>query len=282
MKKGEAAQFDFGANWKAFSERALTAARVKQAQEHFVALFRGVDLRDRTFLDVGFGQGLTLLAATAQGARTVGCDIDLTCAQVLDENRRRYFPQLPEDRISIVTGSILDEVVIESLRMHAPVSGYDIVHSWGVLHHTGDMSQAIRNVASLVAPGGHLVVSLYTHHWSSKLWLFVKRLYNMSPAVLRPFYIWLFWPIIYIAKWLVTRRSPLEQTRGMDFHYDVVDWIGGYPYEYATVKAVASRIEALGFDIVRVNPASVPTGCNEFICRRRDNRTTSLVAERLD
>jgi SAM-dependent methyltransferase len=273
LKPRTASQFDFGANWKAFSERALTPARVEQAKQHFAELLSGIDLRDRSFLDIGFGQGLSLLAATAMGANSVGCDINPLCAEVLLQNRTRYFPELAERAIPIVVGSILEDAVVESLRAKSAERlgrGYDIVYSWGVLHHTGDMQRALHNAGSLVASNGYLVLAIYARHWTSQAWSALKRFYNsVSPSIQR-LLVALLTPVIYLAKWSVTQRNPLEQTRGMDFHYSVVDWLGGYPYEHATSDDLIRDVEALGFDIVRVIPAAVPTGCNQFVFKRAD------------
>jgi 2-polyprenyl-6-hydroxyphenyl methylase/3-demethylubiquinone-9 3-methyltransferase len=272
----EKRQFDFGHNWKVFSEHALTAARVKQAKEHFNELLYGIDLHYRSFLDIGFGQGLTLLAAASMGANAVGCDINPVCADVLRQNQKDYFPELSEWIIPIVVGSILNDDVVESLRNKSPNQmsrAYDIVHSWGVLHHTGQMQRAIRNAASLVGPGGHLVIAIYASHWSSGAWTAIKRLYNNSCAGIQRLMIAVLWPVIYIAKWLVTRRNPLWQSRGMDFYYDVVDWVGGYPYEYATIEEVKNLLNPLGFRLERIIPTTVPTGCNEFVFKSERRRS---------
>jgi 2-polyprenyl-3-methyl-5-hydroxy-6-metoxy-1,4-benzoquinol methylase len=271
VKAREMTQFDFGANWKAFSERELTRTHVDQAKQHFSQLFSGIELRGRAFLDIGFGQGLTLLIATLQGANTVGCEISPTCAAVLHDNQKRYFSELSERTIPIVLGSILDQSIVELLQMKSPDQmnrAYQVVHSWGVLHHTGDMRRAIQNAASLVAPQGFLVIAIYASHWSSGAWRMIKRLYNRSPMFVRRILIALFTPVIFMAKWIVTQRDPMEQTRGMSFYYNIIDWLGGYPYEYATAEDVCGDVNQLGFELVRVIRAIVPTGCNEFIFKR--------------
>ena len=51
----------------------------------------------------------------------------------------------------------------------------------------------------------------------------------------------------------------------MSFYYDVIDWIGGYPYEYASRSQVKKIIEAKGFELVKVTKPPAPTGCNEFV-----------------
>jgi 2-polyprenyl-6-hydroxyphenyl methylase/3-demethylubiquinone-9 3-methyltransferase len=256
--------FDFGENWSEFSARALDAGKVAQACAQFAALTSGIVLPGRSFLDIGFGQGLGLLAAAALGATASGCDINPKCAAVLRRNLP-YFPELSAAP-PVVVGSILDPAVVASLRDASPERrGYDVVHSWGVLHHTGDMPRAIAHAAGLVAPGGHLVMAIYNRHWSSPAWHAIKWLYVRSPRWAQRAFVGLLYPVIYAAKWIVTGRNPKVQERGMDFYFDVVDWVGGYPYDYASAGEMERLLAGLGFHLVRFHAARVPTGCNEFI-----------------
>ncbi len=260
-------QFDFGQNWKDFSATALTAERVAASRVQFAALLAPLELRGRTFLDIGFGQGLGLLNAAELGAKAHGCDINPTCAQVVASNVRHY-PYLTSPPWVLV-GSILDPAVVAQLCDQSP-AGFDVVHSWGVLHHTGDMAKAIAHAASLVSPGGHFVLAIYNSHWSSRAWLAIKWSYVRSPRWLQRLFVAALFPIIYMAKWIVTGENPKKQERGMDFFYDVVDWVGGYPYEYASIDQMRGLVEALGFETVKVCPSRVPTGCNEFVFRRKN------------
>lgn len=268
----ETPQFDFGGNWMAFSEHALTASGVAQAKKDFIELLGGIQLAGQSFLDIGFGQGLTLLTATSMGANTVGCDINPICAEVLQRNQRRYFPELSDRNIPIMIGSILDEAVVELLRSKSPgrtTGRYDVVYSWGVLHHTGEMERAIRAAASLVAPNGHLILAIYAHHWSGRAWRTIKRIYTRSPRAVQKCLVGVFCPVIFLAKLLVTRANPVRKNRGMNFYYDVIDWIGGYPYEYASATRIKQIVRAAGFESENVIPAEVPTGCNQFVFRRK-------------
>lgn len=260
-------QFDFGQNWREFSKSALSPERVEQSMRDFEGLLAPLNLAGKKFLDIGFGQGLGLLNAQSLGAQTSGCDINPKCAEVIKANQCHY-PQLTETPWLLV-GSILDSEVVAKLRARAP-TGFDLVHSWGVLHHTGDMDRAIKRTADLVAPGGHLILALYNRHWSSRAWLAIKWSYVRSPRWLRRLFIAALFPVIYVAKWIVTGTNPRKQERGMDFYYDVVDWVGGYPYEYASVAEVVASLAKLGFSPLKIIPARVPTGCNEFVFRRDD------------
>jgi SAM-dependent methyltransferase len=260
-------QFDFGQNWADFSEHALTSERVAQARREFALLLDGIELRGKFFLDIGFGQGFSLLSAASMGARVVGCDINPKCATVVERNLH-HFPDLVGTKLDIEIGSILDSEILRRLGNRAAAQGgFDIVHSWGVLHHTGDMRRAIRQAASLVRPGGNLVIAIYNRHWSSPAWLLIKWLYCISPGFAQRGLVCVLYPVIWLAKLIVTGQNPGKKERGMDFFYDVVDWVGGYPYEYASVREIQGLCESLRLVPAKIHPARVPIGCNEFVFR---------------
>ncbi len=260
-------QFDFGQNWAEFSHHALTVERVARAREEFAVLLNGIELTGKTFLDIGFGQGLSLLSAAALGARAAGCDLDPTCAEVLRRNAD-LFPEVSADDIPLVVGSILDPETQAGIRRLA-AGGFEIVHAWGVLHHTGDLRRAIRVAADLLAPGGHLIIAIYNRHWSSPIWKWIKWLYCRLPRVGQKSMVAVLYPLIWAAKLVVTRQWPNRRDRGMDFYYDVVDWVGGYPYEYASAEYVVAWLEELGLSCSSRRSPRVPTGCNELVFRKR-------------
>jgi SAM-dependent methyltransferase len=252
--------FDFGANWQGFSSERLGAERVAAARDSLKTLLRRDSLRGASFLDVGCGSGLFAIAAHQLGAaRVTGIDVNPRCVAVSEANCVRLAPTAA---IRFLTASVLDEDGMKSLGL------FDIVYAWGSLHHTGAMWQAIRNVTQVVSPGGTLALSIYNKHWTSPVWKRVKWFYNQLPSLGQRVMASIFGGIIYSAKFAVTRRNPLVKERGMDFWYDVIDWIGGYPYEYAEPKVVQSYVEEHGFALGRFIPAQVPTGCNEFVFGR--------------
>lgn len=257
-------QFDFGRNWQEFSEKRLNPERVEQAREDFRRLFQDCPLKGQSFLDIGFGQGLSLLLAAQEGARVTGVDINPKCAKVLERNKKVLGVEEP---LEVLVGSILDDGILARLDGRR----FDIVHSWGVLHHTGAMYASIERAAALVVPGGQLVVAIYNRHWSSFPWKGIKWLYCISPQPIRKLMIGLLYPVIYGAKLLATRQNPMKMTRGMDFYYNVVDWVGGYPYEYASKTEVVDLLRAKGFILESFALARVPTGCNEFVFRRTED-----------
>ena len=56
--------------------------------------------------------------------------------------------------------------------------------------------------------------------------------------------------------------------RGMDPWRDLVDWVGGYPYEVATVDEIFDYYRSRAFTLIRVKSGGVGLGCNEFVFER--------------
>ena len=249
--------FDFGSNWEAFSDQRLDEDRISIAVRSLQTLLRRESFAGLSFLDVGCGSGLFSIAAHRMGAaRVVGIDINPRCISVSAQNCARL---APHPSITFCQMSALDSDALLGLGV------FDVVYAWGSLHHTGAMWDAIRNTAQCVAPGGMLTLAIYNRHMTSPAWRVIKRVYNHLPKLGQRVMAIFFTAIIYVAKFVVTRRNPLNKERGMDFWYDVIDWIGGYPYEYATSEQVRKFVEAQGYVRQHWVAASVPTGCNEFV-----------------
>jgi len=188
-----------------------------------------------------------------------GIDIDPVSVSTSQENAKKWLTD--PSVVKFQAGSVLDDEQMKTLGI------YDIVYSWGVLHHTGAMDRAILNSTRCVKSGGLLMIAIYNKHWSSPIWKPIKWLYNRVGSFGQKVLIWIFTPIIFAAKWLVTFKNPLSMGRGMDFMHNIVDWVGGYPYEYASILEMTDTLKKRGFEMLITRPAAVPTGCNEFVGR---------------
>jgi len=254
-------RFGFGENWTRFL-RVLSADRIQDAEASLRHMLGVTDLVGRTFLDVGCGSGLFSLAATRLGAAGVhSFDYDIKSVRCAEELRRR-FP--PGRKWTIEQGSVLD---VGYLRKHGR---WDVVYSWGVLHHTGAMWEALGNIVDLVAPGGTLFVSIYNDQgmWS-RLWTAEKRWYVTYP-ILRPLLTAGYLAKVMVAGGLVdlaTGRAPWRRyqnkERGMSFYYDLIDWLGGYPLEVAKPEEIHQFYRAKGFVLEQM--VTRDSGCNEFV-----------------
>ncbi|MGH9452921.1 MAG: class I SAM-dependent methyltransferase, partial [Terriglobia bacterium] len=263
--------FSFGRNWQSFVERHLTPERERLALQSICDFVETSDLEGRSFLDVGCGSGVFSLAACRLRARNIySFDVDPFSVRCCQELRRRAGD--PE-HWTVAEGSILDLEFLQCL----PKA--DVVYAWGSLHHTGNMWQAIRNAASLVAPGGLFFLSIYNQvdgRRGSEFWLRVKRRYNRSSSVVKRLM-----ELAYAARFgvlpaLRSFQNPAQslrnygRERGMSFWPDVVDWLGGYPYEFATVHAIFRFCtRELGMELVNVLDTNT-TGTNQFLFRRRE------------
>lgn len=252
--------FKFGENWASFS-RQLDEARIQEAMNSLESLFGKGTLQGKSFLDIGCGSGLFSIAAARLGASHVlGLDVDPVSVSTSMANMEQWFKG-DRSKLSFQRLSALDTPEMQALRK------FDIVYSWGVLHHTGNMTLALRNSAQRVDQQGLLMIAIYNRHWSSLPWKFIKWLYNRAGPFGQKILIWIFTPIIFIAKFLVTFKNPLKMKRGMDFIHNIIDWVGGYPYEYASILEMTETLRKLSFETILVRPATVPTGCNEFVCK---------------
>jgi 2-polyprenyl-3-methyl-5-hydroxy-6-metoxy-1,4-benzoquinol methylase len=266
-----AERFEFGSNWKRFL-RKLDDERIASAEQSLRDMLSVSTLAGQKFLDIGCGSGLFSLAARRLGATVHSFDYDpesVACARYL---RQRYFPADADNpgTWTIEEGSALDPDYLAAL------GTFDIVYAWGVLHHTGSMWPALRNAAIPVAPGGRLFIAIYNDCGEeSERWVRWKKRYCELPAPLRPLYaaaVMAPYEARHAAGSLV-RGRPAEYVRswtrykghrGMNRWRDIIDWVGGYPYEYASTDAINSFYADLGFRPERVVPTG-GLGCNEFV-----------------
>jgi SAM-dependent methyltransferase len=249
--------FNFGANWQRFSQGSLDSLKFEEAFNSLDQLIGHEKIKGSSFLDIGCGSGIFAIAVSLAGAgKVIGIDISRESIAASISNKERFANQ---NIIDFFHKSIFDDGILQ-------LGKFDIVYSWGVLHHTGDMWRAIDIASQLVSPNSLFVIAIYNKHWSCKAWKAIKWSYNTVPAIIQRLMIWIFFIIIAMAKLIVTRKNPFKkQKRGMSFYYDVIDWVGGYPYEYADKDEVINYVERLGFKCIKFVKPTVPTGCNEFV-----------------
>jgi hypothetical protein len=141
-----------------------------------------------------------------------------------------------------------------------------VVYSWGVLHHTGSMWDALGKVATLVANNGKLFVAIYNDQsWISRYWSIVKQCYA-SNIILRWVMLLVHIPYLFGLRFLVRAMTGrLDVERGMSLWYDMIDWIGGYPFEVARPEEIFSFYYAQGFHLATMKTCGGRHGCNEFV-----------------
>ena len=264
-------RFEFGANWALFL-RELNEARILMAVDSLKAMLTVESLSGKTFLDMGSGSGLFSLAARRLGARVHSFDYDPQSVACTRQLWDRYYSD--DRQWTVDEASVLDISYINSLDQ------YDVVYSWGVLHHTGNMWQALENAASRVKTGGLLFISIYNDQGpKSHRWLLAKRAYNYLPKGLR----WLLWIPELIKIWGPTiirdfiRFRPFYSwinysksgARGMSAFRDLIDWVGGLPFEVAKPEEIYDFYYKRGFVLERMKPCGGGIGCNEYVFQKK-------------
>jgi 2-polyprenyl-3-methyl-5-hydroxy-6-metoxy-1,4-benzoquinol methylase len=263
------ARFTFGENWLDFL-RTVNESRIAESIAALKSMLGVTTLAGKRFVDIGSGSGLSSIAALRLGADVTSFDYDPSSVGCTLEMRERYAKG--SDAWRIMHGSALDPKFIASL------GSYDVVYSWGVLHHTGHMWDAIHNVLPMVKTDGILFLALYNDQgvWSQR-WLRIKRFYCSGPvgklAVSAVFVPW--WTFRMALGDVVRGRAPWHsiatygKNRGMSIWHDWHDWLGGYPFEAAKPEGIILPIQMEGFTLINLKTQCGSVGCVEYVFRRR-------------
>ncbi|MGA1796569.1 MAG: class I SAM-dependent methyltransferase [bacterium] len=267
QEKSAEARFEFGRNWQGFLA-TINEGHIREAESSLREMLECADMRGKRFLDIGSGSGLFSLAARRLGARVHSFDYDPHSVACTIALKNRY---AHGDRLwTIEEQSVLDD------RYMASLGSFDVVYSWGVLHHTGDLMRALHNAQIPVGHGGILFIAIYNDQGCiSRFWGVVKRTY-CSGLPGRVATGTLFYPY-FLAKALaagtirfgnpVRYFTEYRRRRGMSLFHDWKDWLGGYPFEVARPEVIVSFYRARGF-VLRKMTTTSRNGNNQFVLRR--------------
>ena len=269
----KAGHFEFGKNWKQFV-KVLGEDRISEAEKSLKQMLEIDDFKDKSFLDIGSGSGLFSLAARKLGAKVHSFDNDELSVACTMELERRFSPN--DVNWTIEQGDVLDVDYLKSL------GEFDVVYSWGVLHHTGAMWKALENVAPLVSEGGKLFISIYNDQGNaSRRWRVLKKFYNQSWKPVRLMIVLGVGVMSQTYAALVRLsqgQNPLpfkawadkKRARGMSVWHDLVDWVGGYPFEVAKPEEILDLYRKRGFVLTKLKTCGGGLGCNEFVFVREN------------
>lgn len=260
-------RFEFGKNWANYLE-SLSDDKINIAKKSVKDILKVDDLTDKKVLDIGCGSGLFSLSAKLLGANVHSFDFDPHSVGCTQELKEKYFPNTTEWQVE--QGSVLDEDYVKSLGQ------FDVVYSWGVLHHTGQMMNALKNANYPVAKDGLLCIAIYNDQgFISKFWTAVKIMYCKN-ALGRFLMKSIFVPYFFLRALLSStveygnpfkKFSEYRKNRGMNMYTDWIDWIGGYPFEVASVEKIKNFYEQLGFELINLVETK-GLGCNQFTFKK--------------
>ncbi len=263
--------FSFGKNWQNFL-KSINEERIENAKSSIAEFFNVNNLEGKSFLDIGCGSGLFSYAAFLLGAKNItSFDVDPFSIECC-----KYFHKeagCPKNWI-ISQGSVLDNNFLSGL------GKFDIAYSFGVLHHTGKMWEAIKNSARLVNLGGYFYLVIYNKGKNYKFWLKIKKLYNRLPS-LGKYLMEFLYVSAYFAITIIKFKNPFKEienfnsnnlNRGMDWKTDIIDWLGGYPYEPATAEEifVFMKKNFPDFNLINLKTANNSSG-NWFLFQKNNN-----------
>ena len=166
-------RFGFGKNWKKLVS-ILDEDRIVEAESSIKSMLSCENLKDKSFIDIGSGSGLFSLVAARLGAKVNSFDYDINSVECTAYLKNKY--NFNDDIWKVEQGDVLDKEYLSKYDKH------NIVYSWGVLHHTGEMWDAIENASDLVKEDGLLFIAIYNDQgWKSTVWTWIKRTYNFLP-----------------------------------------------------------------------------------------------------
>lgn len=266
-------RFGFGKNWQDYI-RDLDESRIGRAEQSLRDMTDFESFAGKTFLDIGCGSGLFSLAARRLGAKVTSFDYDPDSVVAAKGLKEKFFP---DDSVwQIGRGDVLDPQYM------ADLGKFDIVYSWGVLHHTGNIHKAFDHAATAVRPDGLLCIAIYNDEGRySRMWLGIKKLYNRLPNDrLKKAMVILIAALLEVRMALsriLSLKNPLpkwkeqnsQSLRGMSVWHDYVDWVGGLPFEVAKSDEIFRFFRDRGFALENMTTVGRGHGCNEFVFRRK-------------
>jgi 2-polyprenyl-6-hydroxyphenyl methylase/3-demethylubiquinone-9 3-methyltransferase len=234
--------FSFGENWVNFVNNNLTDEVIKSSEKD---INEWLNVKGKTIIDIGCGSGLSSLIFSKKKAKKIfSFDYDI---QSVNAAKLLKDKLTSDDNWTIEQGSILDKDYVKSL------GKFDIVFSWGVLHHTSNMWQAIENAVSLCNNTGQVMITLYSNVIGFENDLAGKIKYNNSDILSKKKMIADF---VMLVKQNASNNTEIvnwntPSKRGMNKYNDIIDWLGGYPYEVCTTTQITEYMSIHGFRLLK-------------------------------
>ncbi len=113
----------------------------------------------KKLLEVGIGAGTDFLQWVRGGTEAYGIDITEEAVEHMERRLEIYGMSAKEIRVADCEDLPYDN------------NSFDVVYSWGVIHHTPDMPKALREIVRVAKPGGQCKIMVY-HRYSLLVYFF--------------------------------------------------------------------------------------------------------------
>ncbi|MDC0647991.1 class I SAM-dependent methyltransferase [Candidatus Pelagibacter sp.] len=250
-------KFKFGKNWKLFL-KGLESKQIQISKKALLKFKQNINLENRSFIDIGSGSGLSSLIAKQLGAKVTSIDVDIECIECTKFLKNKFYKDSKDWDIKKL--SILNTKNIKKMNK------FDYVYSWGVLHHTGNLKKALKNTESLCRKNGFIHLALYNDQGKkSKRWKMIKKIYIKNNFIVKKLIELIFSPFFLLRPFLKNHKI---RKRGMTNYIDMVDWLGGYPFEPSKPEEIFNFFINKNYTLVNLYTCGPGHGCNEFLFKK--------------
>ena len=183
MKKSDVHNFSF--EWKIHQKTQLDNKKNDTSEKNFNTRF-GFDKifwEKKKVLDVGFGTGRYAIVPLKYGAHVTGIDLS-DSIQVAKKNLKDF------DKAVLVEADLYSLPFAEE--------SFDVIYSFGVLHHTPDPYSAFKGLLKFLKPGGHICITLYQKSGMYHSSRYIRKVTTKLNTKLLYFIVCIFVSMLYI------------------------------------------------------------------------------------
>ena len=209
---------------------------------HIESLFPD-GVQGRKVLDAGCGSGIVSMAFAKLGGDVTGIDASERCVELSRARAKQFGVRARFERHDLTT-------------LHLGDSDFDIIYSWGVLHHTKAPKESFHRLVSVLKPGGTIVIAVYLKTWLSGFWNCSRLVYQYSPKIGKSMIIRTL-SIMLNSVDTVRKRLKRDNSidmRGTDNDEIINDWFGVPQRSFHTYQEVFDWFRTDGLRYKLTNP----------------------------